>query len=75
MKSHVSRTWLSRRIMEVYNARLARVEERAIDEFANGIVDVGVGTDVSRVFAAELETDAFEGQGRDGGLIDPLATW
>ena len=41
-------------------ARLARVEERSVDELLDGAAEVGIGADVRGIFASELEPRADE---------------
>ena len=45
-------------------ARLAGVEERAVDEVLDRVGEVGVGAHIGRILAAELEPDADEAPGR-----------
>jgi hypothetical protein len=49
-------------------ARLAGIEERAVDQILDSVTHVGIGTHIGRVLAAELEADADEPAGR--GLLD-----
>src|SRR3546814_14547941 len=52
-------------------ARLPGIEEGAVDGILDGEAEVGVGADVGRVLAAQLQPDADELAGRR--LFDHLA--
>ena len=52
-------------------AGLAGVEHGAVDQVLDGVRQVGVGADISRIAAAELEAEADEALGR--GLHDGMA--
>ena len=52
-------------------ARLAAVEERAVGQVLDRVGEVGIGADVGRVLAAELEADAEEAAG--GRLLHRMA--
>ena len=44
-------------------AALTRIEHRPVKERVDGGIEIGVGTDISRVLAAEFEADGREGAG------------
>src|SRR6185295_16814060 len=52
-------------------ARLARVEERAIDEVLDRMREIGIGPHIGRILTAQLEPDANEAAGRR--LLDGTA--
>ena len=52
-------------------AALAGIEERAVDEVLDRVVELGVGQHIGRILAAELEAERGEGAGR--GALDRLA--
>ena len=45
-------------------AALAGIVEGAVDQVLDGVVELGVGADIGRVLAAELEAERREGPGR-----------
>jgi hypothetical protein len=52
-------------------AALPGIEEGTIDEVFDGVVELGVGADIGRILAAELEAERGEGAG--SGAFDPAA--
>ena len=52
-------------------AALAGIEERAVDEVLDRVIEIGVGAHIGRVLAAELEAERREGAGR--GALDRAA--
>ena len=52
-------------------AALAGIVERAVDQVLDRVVELGVGADIGRVLAAELEPERREGAGR--GPLDGAA--
>ena len=53
-------------------ARLAGIEEGAVDDVFDGVAELGVGADVGRVLAAELEAGTDEARRR--GLLHRVTT-
>ena len=52
-------------------AALAGIEERAVDQVLDRMIELGVGAHIGRVLAAELEPERGEGAG--GGALDGAA--
>ena len=53
-------------------AALAGIEESAVDQSLDGMVEIGVGHHIGRVLAAEFQAEPSEGA-RRGALDDPSA--